>query len=98
MCPKDIHILDLLELCAQLPPRSKAVGMKLGQGGQGSLVTSQTSLTGSKSPKLPWINSGIWAMFQALFWDILCTLESICFKKCLIHTLYMTSMIHGKSP
>ena len=53
MCPKDIHILELLELCAQLPPRSKAVGMKLGQGGQGSLVTSQTSLTGSKSPKLP---------------------------------------------
>lgn len=25
---QDIHILDLLELCAQLPPRSKAVGMK----------------------------------------------------------------------
>ena len=32
MCPKDIHILDLLELCAQLPPRRKVVGMKLGQG------------------------------------------------------------------
>ena len=39
---KDIHILDLLELCTQLPPRSKAVGMMLGQG---PLVTSQTSLT-----------------------------------------------------
>lgn len=25
---QDIHILDLLELCTQLPPRSKAVGMK----------------------------------------------------------------------